>query len=222
MPCTVTFFFFLIDIQENRIIEEGDILISGDRNAVQNLWLDAIVPYTISSEQAHRKSDILAAFKMISDASCIRFEPHTSELNYIKFVEGNGCASFVGCQGGPQSVFIGDTCSKGNICHEILHALGLHHEHTRKDRDQYVTVKWENVTPGKQGNFKMVSGNTLNLKYDLDSIMHYGKYYFSKDGSPTMLPKQSAPHIGQRTHLSKLDMERLNLLYHCDERTQAQ
>uniref|UniRef100_A0AAQ4R417 Metalloendopeptidase n=1 Tax=Gasterosteus aculeatus aculeatus TaxID=481459 RepID=A0AAQ4R417_GASAC len=212
----------LEDFRGNRLVGEGDILISEDRNAVSNLWLDAIMPYAISSELANRESHILDAFKMISDASCIRFEPHTTQLNYIELSEGRGCASFVGCQGGAQPVYMTDECSTGNLCHEILHALGLHHEHTRRDRDQYVSVQWENIAPGKKGNFKIVSGETLNLPYDLESIMHYGKNYFSKDGSPTMLPKQSAPLLGQRKRLSQLDIKRLNLLYHCDDRTQEQ
>lgn len=59
------------------------------------------------------------------------------------------CASFVGCQGGAQPVYMTDECSTGNLCHEILHALGLHHEHTRRDRDQYVSVQWENIAPGE-------------------------------------------------------------------------
>ncbi|KAM8831296.1 hatching enzyme 1.2-like [Spinachia spinachia] len=199
------------DFQGNRLVKEGDILILEDRNAVQNVWLDAIMPYTISSELANRESDILSAFRMISAVSCVRFVPHTTEFNYVTFVKGRGCASFVGCQGGSQSVYLTDACRVGNLCHEVLHALGLHHEHTRHDRDQYVTVKWESVAPGKEVNFRIVSGDTKNLPYDLGSIMHYG----IKDKNPTMVPKQSDALIGQRTRLSNLDIKRLNLLYHC-------
>lgn len=41
------------------------------------------------------------------------------------------------------------------------------------------------------------------------------RYFFSKDGGPTVLPKQGGEQMGQRTHLSHLDIERLNRLYHC-------
>uniref|UniRef100_A0A3Q3WYK2 Metalloendopeptidase n=1 Tax=Mola mola TaxID=94237 RepID=A0A3Q3WYK2_MOLML len=118
----------------------------------------------------------------------------------------SSCASFVGCRGGAQKLYYSKSCSVGNLCHEIIHALGLHHEHTREDRDNYITVEWNNI---------MKHGNTLNLPYDLKSIMHYGQYFFSKDGSPTVLPKQNEAQMGQRRHLSELDIQKLNKLYHC-------
>ncbi|XP_071323674.1 hatching enzyme 1.2-like isoform X2 [Trachinotus anak] len=211
----------LEELQADITVQEGDILIPEDRNAVETVWLDAIVPYTISDELADRESNIYAAFKMISDFTCIRFQRRTTELNYLKFLNGKGCASFVGCRGGPQAVYYGRTCSVGNLCHEIVHALGLHHEHTRKDRDQYITVQWQSIMPGRQNNFKVKRGNTLDLPYDVDSIMHYGAYFFSVDGSPTVLPKQGGAQMGQRTHLSHMDIQRLNRLYHCDERMRS-
>ncbi|KAM3602868.1 uncharacterized protein V6R79_012265 [Siganus canaliculatus] len=205
------------ELQEDTFvpIDEGDILKPVDRNAVKSLWPEATVPYTISKDLAQRESDVLAAFKMISDVTCIRFKPLSDEFSYIKFRTGKGCASFVGCQGGAQSVFYSESCSVGNLCHEIVHALGLHHEHTRKDRDQHVTVDWNSIMSGRQKNFKMNGGDTLDLPYDLDSIMHYGKYFFSKNGSPTVVPKNGGAQIGQRTHLSRLDIKKLNRLYHC-------
>nr|XP_046229348.1 high choriolytic enzyme 2-like isoform X2 [Scatophagus argus] len=206
------------ELKEDKIVQEGDILIPEDRNAVETLWPDAVMPYKISDQLADRVSDIYAAFKMISDYTCIRFQPHTTEFNYVKFLKGNGCASFVGCRGGAQSLYLSRSCSVGNLCHEIVHTLGLHHEHTRKDRDQYITVQWQSIIPGRQKNFKKKHGNTLNLPYDLNSIMHYGQYFFTLDGSPTVLAKQAGPQMGQRTHLSNLDIQRLNRLYHCGER----
>jgi hypothetical protein len=39
--------------------------------------------------------------------------------------------------------------SEGQILHEIMHILGFSHEHVREDRDQYITVMWDNIKPGK-------------------------------------------------------------------------
>ncbi|XP_041661700.1 low choriolytic enzyme-like isoform X2 [Cheilinus undulatus] len=212
----------LEELQEEMIVQEGDILIPEDRNAVRTLWLDAVVPYIISDELAYQTPNIIAAFKMISDYTCIRFTPRTYEYNYIKIKNGRGCASFVGCRGGAQPVYYSRTCSVGNLCHELIHALGLHHEHTRSDRDQHISVQWQHIIPGRQKNFKIKHGDTLNLPYDINSIMHYGPYFFSKDGDSTMLPHRGGSQMGQRTHLSHLDIARINRLYRCDERMRWQ
>ncbi|CAK6982544.1 astacin-like metalloprotease toxin 5 [Scomber scombrus] len=208
----------LEELNHDIIVQEGDMIMPEDRNAVQSLWANAVVPFTISDDLADRASNIFAAFKMISDVTCIRFQRHTTEVNYLKFLNGKGCASFVGCRGGAQSLYYGRTCSVGNLCHEIIHSLGLHHEHTRQDRDQYITVHWDSIKQASKKNFKKKPGDTLNLPYDVDSIMHYGQFFFSKDGGPTLLAKQGGEQMGQRNYLSPLDVQRLNRLYHCDER----
>ncbi|XP_032399481.1 high choriolytic enzyme 1 [Etheostoma spectabile] len=200
-------------------VHEGDILMPVDRNAVESLWEDAIVPYAISSTLAIQESNILSAIKMISAVTCIRFVQHTTEFNSLLFTKSTGCASFVGCQGGVQPLYFGKSCSVGNLCHEIIHALGLNHEHTRQDRDQYISVQWQSIIPGRESNFEVKDGDTLNLPYDLESIMHYGPYFFSVNGSPTMLPKgQKEVVMGQRTRLSSLDIQKLNKLYNCGKR----
>lgn len=69
-------------------------------------------------------------------------------LSDIKMIHSS-CASYVGFIGGEQEVFVGPRCALGNIVHEILHALGFHHEHTRTDRGQYITVLSQNIMNGK-------------------------------------------------------------------------
>ncbi|MEQ2279899.1 hypothetical protein AMECASPLE_013982 [Ameca splendens] len=179
----------------NMTLEEGDILLAEDRNAVNMVWSDAIVPYEISPGVGFRAADILAAFRMISANTCIRFVEHTDEFNYLVFKQGEGCASFVGVSGGSQPVFLSLACTVGNLAHELIHALGLYHEHTRDDRDNYVTINWSNIISSKKDNFKVKRGNTLNLPYDFESIMHYGESYFSVDGSPTIVTNQNGKAI---------------------------
>ncbi|TNN22989.1 Astacin [Liparis tanakae] len=80
------------ELEDDASIKEGDILTSmqEDRNAVQFIWAGGIMPYYISDAQANRKDGILAAFKMISDVSCIRFVPHTTEFDFINFEDSTG------------------------------------------------------------------------------------------------------------------------------------
>jgi hypothetical protein len=61
-------------------------------------------------------------------------------------------------------------CLTENIAiHELLHAVGFAHEQTRPDRDQYVTINYNNIRSGTEGNFQRyltTDVNTFNLAYD--------------------------------------------------------
>jgi hypothetical protein len=53
--------------------------------------------------------------------------------------------------------------------HELLHAVGFAHEQTRPDRDQYVTINYNNIQSGTEGNFQRyltTDVSTFNLAYD--------------------------------------------------------
>ncbi|XP_052381502.1 astacin-like metalloprotease toxin 5 isoform X2 [Oncorhynchus keta] len=187
------------DLQFDLAIMEGDILVSEDRLAVKSLWPEnegvTSIPYKINGDLVDRKETMLAAFKMISDQTCILFHEYTNEINYIEFISGSGCASYVGFQGGAQPLYFGRACNVGNLCHELMHALGLHHEHTRPDRDQYITIQWDNVVSGKEDNFKVKEGDTQDLPYDYDSIMHYGTFLLAvitshQTGTPLLTPRR--------------------------------
>ena len=61
------------------------------------------------------------------------------------------CASRVGRLGGKQEILIGSVdakCKVGNLIHELGHTLGFFHEHSRPDRDNYVSVAWQHVKEG--------------------------------------------------------------------------
>lgn len=116
------------------------------RATVSNLnlrWPNGIVPYTfhetlgsVDIDATHRAMDL------IENTTCIRFVPRTNEADYV--VYKTGCTSRVGKKprGGAQDVNLSLGCA---TVHEILHALGMWHEHTRPDRDEYVRVIPENI-----------------------------------------------------------------------------
>ncbi|XP_023701310.2 hatching enzyme 1.2 isoform X2 [Paramormyrops kingsleyae] len=201
---------------------EGDMLKPReDRSAEGRLWPaengTVTVPFVIGPALKNKTADIRGALELISQKTCVVFEERTTETDYLELVIGDGCASSVGHCGGRQLVFIGKKCATGNICHELLHALGFYHEHARGDRDDYITVQYQNIKPGKKEEFFKKDIDNQGLPYDLNSIMHYGSYAFSANGQPTIVVKKKGAVIGQRKGLSDLDVQRLRKLYGCDK-----
>ena len=100
------------------------------------------------------------------------------------------------------------------MIHEIGHALGLLHEHTRPDRDSFVRINWDNITAEKSHNFDILDDSILLGDYDYESIMHYGSHFFSKSGNATITAIQNTNvEIGQREFISEGDANSVAELY---------
>jgi len=59
------------------------------------------------------------------------------------------------------------------------HAIGLHHEQTRPNRDGYVAINTYNIQDGVEYNFMKYAPdqqNDYNVPYDYTSVMHYSQY----------------------------------------------
>ncbi|XP_042372477.1 low choriolytic enzyme-like [Plectropomus leopardus] len=203
-------------MNRNSALLQGDMMLNTDRNAVESTWPTPEIPYVISSDLESRTDDIVSAMSMVSEHTCVSFHTRTSETNYLLFVNSKGCASYVGFIGGEQPMFIGPPCRVGNIVHEILHALGFHHEHTRTDREQHVSILQHNIMDGMERNFQKQQGQTFDLRYDVKSIMHYGSGFFSANGLPTIVAKSDVKGMGQRDRMTETDVQRVRRLYSCD------
>lgn len=138
--------------------------------------------------------------------------------NGISFENGSGCSSYIGMKGGTQAIRLGTGCEKA-VAHEIGHALGLFHEQSHPERDQFVTIHWGNIKQGAEHNFAIKQNPGKSTVYDYKSIMHYKRNAFSRNGLPTITPKNQKIQIGQRDGLSPLDIQGIELLY--DKRKQA-
>jgi Astacin (Peptidase family M12A) len=143
------------------------------------------------------------AMEYIESVSCVRFTEKTLwNLNYVLIKKGNACNSKVGFRRGPQPMIIdGNLCTKGSVIHELLHCLGFLHMHTAPDRDEYITVNWENIRDDAKLNFKpfVTHATMFETEYDYDSITHYSPNAFAKNKSiPTIIAKNPAPNMGQR------------------------
>ncbi|CAI5455029.1 unnamed protein product [Caenorhabditis angaria] len=193
-------------------------------NAIKNrlqLWPNGRIPYTISSQySSYSRSLIAASMQDYATHTCIQWVPKEgSDSNYVHIYPDRGCYSMVGKMGGKQSLSLGSGCiQKGIILHELMHAVGFFHEQSRTDRDDHITIMWNNIQSGMQGQFEKYGTGTiqaLGTSYDYGSIMHYGTKAFSRNGQPTMIPKKAGAQIGQRNGFSKVDKFKINTLYGC-------
>ncbi|XP_056445268.1 astacin-like metalloendopeptidase isoform X1 [Gadus chalcogrammus] len=203
----------------DKAIIEGDIIMPSDRNAVDAVWPavngKVSVAFEIHPDLVDMTDSMLKAMDMVSEHACVSFHHRSTEPDYMLFYPSKGCASYVGYKGGEQKLYVGPMCNVGNVAHEILHALGFHHEHTRLDRNEHIQVIEDNIQTGKHSNFNMKDGKTFGIPYDTSSIMHYGGQYFSKNGLPTIKLLKHSSEMGQRTHLTPQDMRRIRVLYQC-------
>ena len=148
--------------------------------------------------------------------TCIRFTKCASAAGcarpYIKFIAGGGCSSPVGTYSTRvNKIILGSGCSTGTVIHEIGHSLGMLHEQSRKDRDEYVIVDLTAVQKGFEDNFDKMGSYGRDLgAYDYGSIMHYFGTAFSNGNGKTIIAPEP---IGQRSSLSSGDVAAIQFMY---------
>ncbi|XP_046964140.1 uncharacterized protein LOC124533022 [Vanessa cardui] len=200
-------------------------------------WKYGIVPFFIdpNTYDSYLAETILKAFDYIEKATCIRLqrlrERPTDKLSmqsveWLYITNPSGIRQCVHTNErkpntGVQMVVFGYDClSQGEIAHEVMHILGFSHEHTRPDRDDHVTIIYENIKPGYKKYFEIREEDPLsNLPYDYASVLHYPPRAFSKNGQVTVYTS-SGNKIGQRDAFSEQDVEKIGMIYglECVER----
>ncbi|KAG1927637.1 meprin A subunit beta [Pimephales promelas] len=186
----------------------------------QSLW-EIPVPYELSVNlSVNYRGVILRAFEQFRLKSCIDFKPRAAEEFYISVESREGCWSHIGrTSPGGQTLSIGNGCGiKAIVEHEFLHALGLYHEQTRYDRDDYVTIRYENILKGYESYFNKSSENVSSTPYDYYSVMHFDQNAFSNGNGSTIITKRPEFQdvIGQLMEMSEYDAIELNKLYKCN------
>jgi hypothetical protein len=224
-------------VVDNRAIFEGDIDLgspdelaaalddavtktSDEMNAAvvddtAKLWVGGRVPFEAPAAASPITPIVNAAIQHINQRTNAQFVPiGDGDTDHVVFEASASCSSQVGRVGGAQVVHLSPDAVTGNAIHELSHVLGLWHEQSRHDRDQYVQIVWQNIMAGYEHNFRQQVNDEDDVgPYDYGSIMHYPRDAFSTNGQATIVPLAADAVIGQRDHLSDGDIAAINSLY---------
>ncbi|WP_128548845.1 M12 family metallopeptidase, partial [Larkinella soli] len=144
-------------------------------------WKNGVIPYVIDPESNLDKVTIETAMERWEAKTPIRFVPRTNEFDCIRFVKKTHNSSSVGRVGGQQDINLLNDKNLGVVVHEIGHAIGLEHEHTRQDRDNFVTFYKENLIDSKLAEQFDIESTTFDHgTFDFNSVMLYSSTDFGK------------------------------------------
>ncbi|CAO1404987.1 unnamed protein product [Diamesa tonsa] len=217
-------------VWEESGLYQGDIMIysKAERNGVLDMklrWPNATVPFYIEESQFTDEEIkvLLSAFKDYNRKTCVRFKPYKETDSNWVIITGNekGCWSSVGMREEGQQINLHTPkcVRKGTVIHELLHALGFYHQQSASNRDEFVKIMWENIEPGHENNFNIYNSSVITdygVEYDTESIMHYSRTAFSKNGQDTIVPIQNIAQLGQRNGLTDKDIKKLDTMYKDD------
>jgi len=165
-------------------------------------WKDNVVP--VRYDKRTLRPDEIAVIKSVHDEmthllKCVKFVPidELQDPKPKKFLlirkepSGNGKSASVSYLGKFSNMlmrikFYNITNTRYNrlvLTHESLHAIGLGHTIKRHDRDKYVELLEENITPDKRRQYEKCDRCEVfdDIPYDCSSIMHYRRCRYGSE-----------------------------------------
>lgn len=179
----------------------------------------AEIPYVVSQGNA-ALPEAIARYNSLF-AGVIQWVPRAAQADYVDFAldpndhSGSGLSA-LGRAGGRQLIGGSIDVNQGTLLHEMGHATGLWHEHSRAERAAHLSLALHNAIGTLAPNLDVVpltgGGQSLGL-YDIASLMHYGPYTFSKNGEPTMETLPPGMPVSELGDYSAGDLDAVRRLY---------
>ncbi|MCQ9640865.1 M12 family metallopeptidase [Chryseobacterium sp. WG14] len=207
---------------------QGDIVLSDQQLAGDNSlnkggasfsrWPGAKIYYSVAGNMGSINANkITTAVNEYNSKTNTQWIPRTNQANYVEFIFGSSSGSdgwaHIGYQGGKQTISLDQYISVGSVIHEMGHTVGLYHEHARKDRDQYLSIQWNNIQDGQAYNFNKYNSGTDIGPFNINSVMMYWPNSYSKNGQPTIKRANNTTFTYNRTGFTTGDINTINTMY---------
>jgi hypothetical protein len=225
-------------IVNGRMITEGDIALEhvdqklpetgvqpgATLDYLKYLWLKNgsvyQIPYMIDPASGD-VSNINSAVSTYNSllAGVIQWVPYTNQTDYVDFdltdTSGSGEGfSYIGRVGGKQIIGGATNCTVATLLHEMGHATGFWHEQQRPDRNNYVSMNFNNMitTTYPYSLIQYDDMQALTL-YDWGSIMEYFPDNFTKNGNPVIETIPPGMPLANYVGYTVTDLDAIKRLY---------
>ncbi|WP_261511078.1 M12 family metallopeptidase [Chryseobacterium paludis] len=207
---------------------QGDIVLSDQQLTEDNSvnkggaslsrWPGGKIYYTVASNMGSINANkITNAVNEYNNKTNTQWIPRTNQTNYVEFIFGSSSGydgwAHIGYRGGKQNISLDQNISLGSVIHEMGHTVGLYHEHCRKDRDQYVSIQWNNIQNGQAYNFDIYDSGTDIGPFNINSVMMYWPDSYSKNGQPTIKRANNTNFTYNRTGFTTGDINTIDTMY---------
>jgi hypothetical protein len=219
------------------LLEKGSAGMEDSRFAARTAypWPNGKVQYCFHADlrQQSKAAFLLAIGTTQTQVPCLTFEEKefdaatglcTSSPAILVQSSQAGCWSHVGAVRSSeerhlQRMNLGRGCEMpGMAIHQLGHALGLVHTHTRVDRDKFINIHKENTDERKfNDEFPRNDEKPLFKGFDFFSVMLPGTRSFSKNANFSITTTNALlqKFIGQRMGFSQGDIDLLGSVYEC-------